>query len=334
MRHPRRSFAAISVVALGALIVTGCGIRGGLNGGDAQSHVLLIGFPSPTGLTPSGPEAWAYKRGLLIPALKAQGITDVKFVGLPNGPEIDEALASNSIDMGIFGDAPAIVGRADGIPAHVIAISSVGGNCWLVARKDGPNTVEDLRGTTVGVAKGSVMARYLTGLLVERGLAGQVRVVHLLQGDAEAALQRGSIAAYPSTNGPLMELHGFKVIDEAKNHPDLLGTGVTVVTDQFLKAHPGFAVAWDRARVLGIDDIRKHQDEYYQELADKARLPIGIYRKTFPSAVFVTDPMSTHGVALLTGTKQFLLSQHLLRHDFSIDDWLVRPNDTSVAKAN
>lgn len=317
-----------------ALTAIGCGFHSGLLGPSNGGHVLRIGFPSPSGSSPSGPEAWAYQRGLLLPALRSQGITDVKFIGLPNGPEIDEALAANGVDMGIFGDAPAIVGRAAGIHDHVIAISSVGGNCWLVAGKNGPTTVDGLRGKTVGAAKGSNMARYLLGLLAEKGLTNQVRIVHLLPGDSEAALDRGSIAAYPSTNGPLMELHGLKVIDEAKDHPDLLGTGVTVVNDSFLAAHPGFADAWNKARVLGIQDISKHEDEYYRGLAARVHLPVDIYRKTFPAAVFASEPVSERGITLLGGTKTFLRDQHLLKHDFALNDWIFDDKSNTVAKAN
>jgi ABC-type nitrate/sulfonate/bicarbonate transport system substrate-binding protein len=37
-------------------------------------------------------------------------------VRFANGPDLNEALSGGSLDVGIYGDTPALVGRAAGLP--------------------------------------------------------------------------------------------------------------------------------------------------------------------------------------------------------------------------
>jgi len=191
--------------------------------------------------------------------------------------------------------------------------------------------VQDLVGKTVGTQKGSVMGRFLLQEIAEKGLTGQVKIVHLSQDLAEAALRRGDIDAYAGGYGPLEETRGFRVIDQAKNHPGMASTGLTIVRQDFLDAHPGFATAWNKARVASVQSIEAHLPEYYAQQAAAAQLPIDLYRKLYPSTNFVTETFPARGIVELEGTQQFLKSQHLLKTDFSIPDWLYHEDSKQLA---
>ena len=318
-----------------ALLVTasGCGHRGTTLAGDGGQSELRIGYTSPQGGPPSGPEGWAYKRGLMLPILKQQNISSIRFIPLPSGPNVNEALAAKAIDIAMCGDAPSITGHAAGIPAKVVAISSVGTNAYLYTAKNGPNRVEDLRGKAVGTRKGSIVGRYLLGVLAEKGLSRSVKVVQLQDSDAEAALQRGDIAAYAGSNGPIEELRGFKIIDQARDHPHLQGAGVTLVSEAFLATHPGFPAAWNTARAAGVRDLKSHLNEYYQGLAGHAKLKVELYEKLYPARQFAEDPFTPEGIDALNRTKAFLLGQGLLKRDFNIDGWLLRDGRPPVSEA-
>ncbi|GAB2717940.1 hypothetical protein ACFQWB_16600 [Paenibacillus thermoaerophilus] len=56
---------------------------------------------------PNSPEGWGYKIGILAEELQKYGITDIKFVGFPNGPDLSESLISGRLDIGMLGDTPA-----------------------------------------------------------------------------------------------------------------------------------------------------------------------------------------------------------------------------------
>ena len=328
-----RITALPAVIGAVAALAAGCGHGGAVKGSSGADGVLRIGYTSPQGGPPSGPEGWADRRGLLLPLLKSQGIASVKFIPLPSGPNVNEALAANAIDIAMCGDAPSITGRAAGIPARLIAIGTVGTNAYLYTAKNGPRSVDEIRGKIVGTRKGSIVGRYLLGLLAEKGLSESVKVVQLQDSDAEAALQRGDIAAYAGSNGPLEELKGFRILDQARDHPHLAGAGCTVAGQKFLDAHPGFPAVWNSARVAGIKDLHAHLDDYYNGLAGHAKVAPSIYRKMYPARQFVAEPFSAEGLDALSRTKSFLLGQHLLKRDFDIKDWIYT-GDKSVAQAN
>jgi len=286
-------------------------------------QTLRIGYPGNGNHGQlRGPEGWALKQGILLPYIKPFGFTAVQLVNLPNGPDINEALAAKGLDLGIYGDAPAVLGKGVGIPVRCINISSIDGNSYLYTTLQGPKTVQDLRGKSVGTQKGSVMGRFLLQDLAQNGLTGQVTIVHLSQDLAEAALRRGDIDAYAGGYGPLEETRGFRVIDQAKNHPGFESTGLTIVRQDFLDAHPGFATAWNKARVAGVESIKANLPAYNSQQAAIAQLPLDVYKKLYPTTNFVTETFPARGVVELNGTKEFLKSQHLLKNDFSIDDWL------------
>jgi sulfonate transport system substrate-binding protein len=304
-----------------AVAVSGCGHQGGQSA--PEKSTLRVGFISSAGGDPQGPEGWAYKQGLLQPALKDAGITSVKFTAFGNGPDLNEAMAGHAIDVGILGDTPAIVGHAAGMPTRLINQSTYGTNCWLIVRPDGPKSVDDLRGKTVATQKGSYMARYLLGLLDEKGLTKSVKFVHLASTDSEPALRRGDVDAVASGSGPILISHGLKSIDEASQHPKLLGSSLTVATTAFLADHPNFPAVWNRVRSVGVENLEKHEDQYNAWQAARVKLDVATYKALYPSRSYLEVPLTSKGVTLLDGTKAFLVEQHLAKSDFKISDWTV-----------
>jgi ABC-type nitrate/sulfonate/bicarbonate transport system substrate-binding protein len=291
---------------------------------------LRIGFISPTNkklLT--GPEGWAQNIGLLEKELGKYGVTSIEVYNFPNGPNLNEALAAGSIDVGIYGDTPAINAKSAGLNTRLINQTHVGMNVWLVVREDGPSSVQDLKGKKVSTAQGSYMHRYLLGVLKEEDLEKNTKVLHILPSDAEAALARGDIAAYafPSGVGPLvLEKGGYKTIDEAKNRPLLRGSSVTVIKDEFLQKHPEFPRIWNDIRAGAIRDARNNSEAYYEFYAEVAEYSVDVVKVSFPLDQFPEEPFTSEGLELLRQTKEFLHQEGISRSDFSLDDWIVRTN--------
>jgi sulfonate transport system substrate-binding protein len=284
---------------------------------------LRVGFIGTGEHQPIAAEGWAYKRGLLVPALQKQGFSDVSFIRFANGPDLNEALSGGSLDLGIYGDTPALVGRAAGLPTRLLNQSVVGLDAWLLVRADGPKTLAELVGKTVATSKGSYMNRYLTGLLIEKNLNDQVKFAHLLPSDAAAALDSGDIAAYaaPVASAPLLVANGARVLDRASDHPGLVGSSVTVLSKPFLAAHPAFPKAWNDLRADSVADLKKNLDQYYAWHAEIVRVPIEAAKVAYPASVFPSEPLGAAGLRLLEGTKAFLIAQKLAQTDFAIPEW-------------
>jgi NitT/TauT family transport system substrate-binding protein/sulfonate transport system substrate-binding protein len=258
-----------------------------------------------------------------VPALKKQGFSDVSFIRFANGPDLNEALSGGSLDIGIYGDTPALVGRAAGLPTRLLNQSVVGLDAWLLVRANGPKTLAELTGRTVATSKGSYMNRYLTGLLIEKNLNEKVKFAHLLPSDAAAALESGDIAAYaaPIASAPLLVAKGARILDRASEHPGLVGSSVTVLSTSFLAAQPAFPKAWNELRSESVRDLKQNLDQYYAWHAETVRVPLEAAKIAYPESVFVNEPLGAAGLRLLEGTKAFLLEQKLAQTDFSIPQW-------------
>ena len=326
-RRPHSRWLPALVALLVGILVAGCGGNStSSTTAGAKNWTLRIGFVSTT-VTPSGPEGWAYKQGSLLTALKKVGVAKVVWSPFKNGPDLTAAMTGGSLDLGLLGDTPAITARAKGLKIRLVNQSVVGLDAWLVAKKNGPTSVKALAGTTVGTQVGSYMYRYLVARLQEEGIADKVKVTHIYAAGAVAALQSGAISAYAAPAGQLTAVltkQGFPTIEKSSvSHRDLLGTSLTVIPDKVLAAHPDLPQAWNAARQSAVADLTKQADAYFAFAAKATGTPEAVVRAVSPVSVYPAEPFTPAGVALLEGTKKFLVTQKLAKTDFSVDDWKV-----------
>jgi len=342
LRRPR--LVALSCAAVMMLAAGGCGSTSGTAtaantepstatrspGTDPDPpYTLRLGFIS-TNKNLNGPEGFASEKGKLAEVLKSYGVEKIELSAFPNGPPLNEAITGGSIDVGIYGDTPALVGKASGLPTRLINQSTLDLDAYIVTKQGGPASVADLEGKSVGVQKGSYIHRYLLGVLEQKGLAGKVNVTSLATTDADAALERGELDAYaaPIPIAYVLAAKGYPVIDQARrDHPDLVGSSVTAGTQAFLDAHPSFLTAWDKARQESLALVKADPKGFLQFQATAQNLPVdklgGIDKlaEAYPLDSYPTEPLPARGKALLEGTKAFLLDQQLIKEDVSIDQW-------------
>jgi sulfonate transport system substrate-binding protein len=297
--------------------------------GDAKSDVppvLNYGYIGTNKLNlPSGAEGWGFYKGIIQAELKKYGITDVKLTGFPNGPDESEALISGRLDFGGLGDTPAILARSSGAKTRVIAQVSTDLIGYLIGKKNGPKTVKDLQGKTIAIQKGSFMHRYLVGLLKKEGVT-DYKLVHLLRPDAEAALARGEVDAMTNSGvNALKQIdQGFTHLDDATSHPDLYGSSVTVVSEDYLKKFPDFPKIWNEIRLKALEDLKQHEDEYYKFAAEVGGTTPELVKKTAPISTIKDVPFTDTGLKLLGGTKQFLVDEKLADNNFDVNEWILK----------
>lgn len=286
----------------------------------AGNYTLRLGYIGP-GQSIGGPVGWALEQGLLANALKPLGFTQISQHIFPNGPDLNEALLSGKLDVGIYGDTPALFARSSGGATRLLGFNTIASDAWLVVPANGVNSPAELAGKRVGLPRGSYLHRYFAGLK-DQGIVKDVEEVHLFPRDAQPALERGDIAAYtaPTGLGPQLKAQGLKVIDQASQH-GLEGNSVIVASESFLKAHPGFAAAFDQAREQGARDLHANPDAYYTHYLTTTAFSEPVVRESWPVSSFNIDAYPQQGLDLLEGTKAFLLSNGLAKEDFSIADW-------------
>lgn len=295
----------------------------------AGSRVLRVGYigPSPYLTKASG---WALRHGGLLNELRPLGITDINLHSFPNGPDLNEAFLSRAIDVGIYGDTPAVVAYSRGLNARLIGFDEVGMNAWLLTPRGGVKEVSQLQGQVVAVALGSYMHRYLLGLLREEGLFGQVKVIYMLPRDGGLALEKKSISAFvaPIGTGPLLAAQGYPVIDEAARRPLLRGTSVIVAAQKLLDEYPELPAAWQRARVQALREIRSDPEAYYKFHAEVSRFPIDVVKASHSIEQFPDELYPVPGLALLEEVRRFLLQEKLIRRDVDLAAWRLHGNQS------
>ncbi|MEH1787587.1 MAG: ABC transporter substrate-binding protein [Nostoc sp.] len=284
---------------------------------------LRIGYVGNS--EPTGPLGWAKKKGILDRELQQAGFKNITFARFPNGPDLNEALVAGQLDVGSLGDTPAIVLRARGQQTRLLRITQFNTTAWLVAKKNGPRSLAELKGQKIATQKGSYMHRYLLGLLAEAKIAKDVKIVHLMTTEAKAALERGDVAAYATSSelGPFLKSQGFPVIDSSANHQGLSGTSLVVATESFLAKQPDFPQKFNGILTEAAKDLKANSEEYYQYHAQITKYPLDIIKVSLPLKQISEEPLPAEGVKLLEGTKKFLVSQGLAKSDFKLTDWAV-----------
>lgn len=289
---------------------------------QGSGQVLRLGYIGP-GKKPAAATGWALRQGHLLRELAPLGFKEVTTRNFPNGPDLNEAFLSGALDVGIYGDTPAVVARSRGLEGQLIGFDAVGMNVWLLTPRDGVRSVKALEGQSIGVARGSYMHRYVLGLLKENGLQKSVKVIHMFPRDGEAALDQGSIAAFAAQVdvGPLLASRGYPVIDEAEKHPTLRGTSVIVASSKLLAAAPGLPAAWTRARRAALQEIRRNSADYYAFHSEVSGFPLEIVKISHPLSHFPEAAYPPEGLALLDEVKKFLLAENLVSRDFALAQW-------------
>lgn len=274
---------------------------------------------------PGGAEGWGLYKGIIQEELKKYGIEEVKLTGFPNGPDQTESLISGRLDFGGLGDTPAIIAYASGAKTRLVNQTNITNIGYLISAANGPKSVGELKGKAIAIQKGSYMHRYVVGLLKQAGIT-DYKLVHMLIPDAQAALARGDVDAMTNTGYTAQKLlaEGYTLIDDSTKHPDLHGTGVTVVSESYLEKFPDFPKVWNEARKKALDDLKQHEEEYYRFIADLNKTTVELAKKVSPISEITVEPFSDEGLSRITGTKDFLIGEGLAKKDFEIGDWAIR----------
>jgi ABC-type nitrate/sulfonate/bicarbonate transport system substrate-binding protein len=320
-----RTNILVAAAAAGLLALTGCGGEASEAAGPGDSFTLRIGAIG-TGNKLAGPVGYLDSKGGLVPALASLGVTGVKVVTFPNGPDLNQALAAGELDVATYGDTPALVARGAKQPTRLIAQSQINLDAGIVAKKaGGPASIAELTGKKVAVQTGSYIHRYLLGALGDAHVT-PAEIIHIYSTDVEAALERGDVdaAAVPIANLEALKAKGYPVLTIAsKDHRQYLGTSATVVTESFLKAKPGIVAAWRGAQRDATGKAKADWAGFLAYTVSINGFPPKIVAATTVADQWPAEPFTPPGLALLKGTKEFLVQQKFIRTDFDVDQWIV-----------
>ncbi len=144
-----------------------------------------------------GPMIVAKEKGWFAEEIGKYGAT-VEFQSLASASQYNEALAAGRLDIVRTGYIGTITAQAADIPFKALAEGSSGApDAILVPQASEIQSIKDLKGKTIAVAKGSSSWGLLQHALKKEGLSpDDVKLVNLQPSDAQAAYQGGQVDAW------------------------------------------------------------------------------------------------------------------------------------------
>lgn len=282
MKHSLR--ALLALILLAALTAAGCGGSDD-DGGDATAASGTAAATQAADEGAGAPEKitiayQAIPNGDLI--VKHEGWleeafpeTEIEWKIFDSGGSVIEAVAANSIDIGLAGSSPVSRGLSTGIAFQVPWIFDVIGEAEALVVRDDIASVADLKGRKIAAPLASTTHYSLLAAIEEAGLApGDVDIIDAEPDEIYAAWSRGDIDGAYVWNPNLARIvdEGGKIIltsaemaEKGKTTYDL-----ALVTDDFANEYPDAVTEWvrqqDRAVALLNDDPQAAAEAIAAEL--------------------------------------------------------------------
>lgn len=275
--------------------------------------------------------AVAHVKGFIADEFKD---TPVKFTWAylsGTGPAINEAIANNQLDFAQYGGLPNIIGRANGLPTRIL--QAYGNTNIIAAARVGLpiQTLKDLKGRRVTIAKGTILHWAFLKALEANGLTTKdMTVVDLKTADQLAALSAGSVDVSIGTTS-LLDLQDKGIVKvfytSARNGgPKETGFGGILVTESFEQKYPDATQRVVRGLIRASEWLSKdeNREEVFQIWA-KSGTPIEALRKDYdgqPLKAAFNPLVDDFLIEQYRDAIQFSKDEKLIRNDIDLNKWV------------
>ena len=215
---------------------------------------------------------------LLVKALglaeKAFGDTKVQYINFNSGRDVNTAMASGGIDVGLIGSVGVAVGIAQNLPYQPYFIHSVIGEAEALAVKDNIKIIGELRGKKIAVPFGSTSHfTFLSLLKLENIPEKELTILDLQPQDMVAAWQRDDIDGgyiwYP--NLPKLLDDGGKILVTSADMAEkgVVTADLGVVRTEFADRYPEAMKKYVEALDEAINFYRQSPEEASQKISQE-----------------------------------------------------------------
>jgi sulfonate transport system substrate-binding protein len=272
----------------------------------------------------------AKQKGWLEEDLKGDGVT-VKWSSFVAGPPENESFFAGQQDVGVIGDTPAIIARAAGLKSRIIGLSATGPKALaIIARGETKiEKPEQLRGTKIGVTKGSYAHHLLALVLEKAGLkTSDVNIIHLPPADLVNAFNSGDVDAASTWEPFLSRIEKGSAKRIADGTGLKQGALVIFAIDAYAQRNPRIIDKFLKAYVRGYEFLKEHPKEGIDLIAPEVKLEPAQLEKVLTVLDF--NPAITPATYdELKATESFLRSNGLSRAPVDINAFV----DESYVKA-
>ncbi|KST67540.1 taurine ABC transporter substrate-binding protein [Mastigocoleus testarum] len=256
----------------GTLLISSCGnsqstpTDGTATSGAGMPSEIRIGYQ-----VSANAELLAKAAGLAEKAFTDSKVK-VRYISFNSGRDVNTAMASGGIDVGLIGSVGVAVGVAQKLPYQPYFIHSVIGEAEALVVKKNINSIGDIRGKKIAVPFGSTSHfTFLSLLKLEKIEEKELTILDLQPQDMVAAWQRGDIDGgyiwYPNLP-KLVESDGKILITSA----DMAEKGVVtadlgVVRKEFADKYPDAMKKYVEVLDEAVNLYRKSPEEASKQIS-------------------------------------------------------------------
>lgn len=215
--------------------------------------------------------AVAQNSGYLEEELNKVGYT-LQVIGFQGqGPEINAALMSGSLDAGNYAEFPAFTSKASGAKTTIVALSDTQLAYGILAGSDDIKTLKDLEGKKIVVQQGTVLHYVWEQIAVEAGIdVSKVEVINSNVVDGISLIQTGDADALISSANSLKNFERQGVGHLLEGIPET-AYSLTLFnfSNEFLKEAPEVAVAVNKALIRAYNDVVENPQLFYDLLGER-----------------------------------------------------------------
>lgn len=237
--------------------------------GAKAPEKLIIGYQAiPNGDLVVKHEGWLEK---------ALPDTKIEWKQFDSGGSVNEAIAADSIDIGLAGSSPVSRGLSQPLDYQVPWIHDVIGKAEALAARKGITSIAQLKGKKIATPLASTSHYSLLAALQEAGLEQKdVKIIDAEPPDIAAAWERGDIDAAYVWNPVLAQLKkdGATVLADSEQ---LAKKGKTtydlaVVASSFAEEHPDTVKTWVAQQDKAVKLIKSDPDAAAADVAAELNL--------------------------------------------------------------
>ncbi len=249
----------------------------------------------------------------------------VEYAEFQSGPPMTEAMASNRLDFAGLGNMPIIAAQAAGIPFTVISQALEGkNNVAIIVPKDSDiQSVEDLKGKKVSVAKGSNAYNFLFRGLEGVGLkASDLEIIQLQPDEAQPAFETGKIDAW-ATWDPNITLNVLQ--DKARVLADgeqlgVLSPSFYIARKQFADEYPELVSIYLKVLDRALEWENNNHDEAIERYAAERNVPTAVIEGIFARSKSINIPVSDETIAQHQQTADFQYEIESIRKKIDVSE--------------
>jgi sulfonate transport system substrate-binding protein len=232
------------LLGAGLASLAACSGKRGGGSGKTSVRIASIGFFEGGRLQVGGNQTSViYTKHWLDEALAKRGV-GLDWVPISNslgGPGFNEALANRAVDFAAYGDFPAIIARAGGIPIKLVVPAGRGTNSYLVVPlASQARSIRDLKGKTLAIQRGRPAELAFSQLIAANGLSHtDFRIFNINAAAGAAALAAGRVdAAFTGPDAYLLQDKGVARILWSSKGTNWKWRAELFVHEAFEQAHP------------------------------------------------------------------------------------------------